>query len=213
MAVNHSLPATRMKIAVGPLLFGWPEVKIREFYLSLAEDSDVDMLYLGEVVCSKRIISGVEWQIRLAQKLQESGKEVVLSTLAMPTTENELQSIRDLVSAAREMGLIIEANDMASVAIASKLGVEFVAGSHLNIYSHGTLEQMCRQGAKRVILPLASIQNEYCCRAVVIWLARGKNPGILSVACRREWCGHSLSWRSGLLQAHDFRYRMAAQAG
>jgi len=143
-----------MKIAVGPLLFGWPEAKIREFYLSLAQESDVDILYLGEVVCSKRMISGVEWQLKLASQLQASGKEVVLSTLAMPTTEDELQSIRDLTAAAMEMGLTIEANDMAAVAIASKLGVEFVAGPHLNIYTHGTLEQMCRHGAKRVVLPL-----------------------------------------------------------
>lgn len=143
-----------MKIAVGPLLFGWPEVKIREFYLSLMEESDVDILYIGEVVCSKRTISGIEWQLKLAGQLQESGKEVVLSTLAMPTTEDELQSIRDLIAAAREMGLTIEANDMAAVAIASKLGSEFVAGPHLNVYSHGTLEQMFRNGARRVVLPL-----------------------------------------------------------
>jgi collagenase-like PrtC family protease len=72
----------------------------------------------------------------------------------MPTTEGELQSIRDLTAAAGEMNLTIEANDMASVAIASQLGVKFVAGPHLNVYSHGTLEQMCRHGAKRVVLPL-----------------------------------------------------------
>jgi collagenase-like PrtC family protease len=152
--VNHPAALPVMKIAIGPLLFGWPEAKIQEFYLSLAEESDVDILYLGEVVCSKRTISGIEWQLKLAAQLQESGKEVVLSTLAMPTTEGELQSIRDLTAAAGEMNLTIEANDMASVAIASQLGVEFVAGPHLNVYSHGTLEQMCRHGAKRVVLPL-----------------------------------------------------------
>ncbi|MDT8376269.1 MAG: U32 family peptidase [Mariprofundaceae bacterium] len=152
--MNRLIPEAAMKIAIGPLLFGWPEAKIREFYLSMAEESDVDILYLGEVVCSKRSISGVEWQLKLAAQLQESGKEVVLSTLAMPTTERELQFIRDLTAAAGEMGLTIEANDMASVAVASRLGVEFVAGPHMNIYSHGTLQQMCRNGAKRVVLPL-----------------------------------------------------------
>jgi collagenase-like PrtC family protease len=152
--VNYSAPVPTMKIAVGPLLFGWPEAKIQEFYLSLAEEDGVDILYLGEVVCSKRTISGIEWQLKLASQLQKSGKEVVLSTLAMPTTEGELQSIRDLTAAAGEMNLSIEANDMASVAIASQLSVEFVAGPHLNVYSHGTLEQMCRHGVKRVVLPL-----------------------------------------------------------
>ncbi|MCF7821412.1 MAG: U32 family peptidase [Mariprofundaceae bacterium] len=152
--MNHSEPLPAMKIAVGPLLFGWPEAKIQDFYLSLTEESDADIFYLGEVVCSKRTISGIKWQLKLASQLQESGREVVLSTLAMPTTEGELQFIRDLTAAAGEMNLAIEANDMASVAVASQLGVKFVAGPHLNVYSHGMLEQMCRHGAKRVVLPL-----------------------------------------------------------
>lgn len=143
-----------MKIALGPLLFGWPETRIREFYLDLADQTEADIFYLGEVVCSKRSISGVPWQVKLAEELQQRGKEVVLSTLAMPTTEAELQSIRDITDAARDMGLSIEANDISAVAIASERGVKFVAGPHLNIYSSGTLRHLCRQGAKRLVLPL-----------------------------------------------------------
>lgn len=143
-----------MKIAVGPLLFGWPETRIREFYLEIAEQTEADIFYLGEVVCSKRSISGVPWQIGLARELQQRGKEAVLSTLAMPTTEAELQSIRDIADAASDMGLSIEANDISAVAIASERGVKFVAGPHLNIYSSGTLRHLCRQGAKRMVLPL-----------------------------------------------------------
>jgi len=145
---------TAMKIAVGPLLFGWPEQKISEFYLDLAELAEVDIFYLGEVVCSKRSISGVPWQVKLAEALVASGKEIVLSTLAMPTTEAELQSIRDIVSAAAEMGLTVEANDLSAVAIASEHGVVFVAGPHLNLYSNGTVRHLCRQGAVRIVLPL-----------------------------------------------------------
>jgi collagenase-like PrtC family protease len=145
---------TAMKIAVGPLLFGWPEPKISEFYMDLAEHSEADIFYLGEVVCSKRSISGVPWQLRLAESLQQSEKEIVLSTLAMPTTEAELQSIRDIVTAASEMGLMVEANDLSAVAIASEHGVNFVAGPHLNLYSNGTIQHLCRQGAARIVLPL-----------------------------------------------------------
>lgn len=177
-----------MKIAVGPVLFGWPEKKIRNLYLELAGQPEVDILYLGEVVCSKRSISGVAWQIDLARELCEYGKEVVLSTLAMPTTEAELQAIRELTAAAQAMDIKIEANDMAAIAIASEAGLGFVAGPHLNIYNHGILEQMCRQGAKRVVLPLelsamditaiigdAQIQVEY--------FAHGKLPLTFSARC------------------------------
>jgi collagenase-like PrtC family protease len=143
-----------MKIAVGPLLFGWPESKISEFYMALAGQAEADIFYLGEVVCSKRSISGVPWQVRLAESLQQSGKEIVLSTLAMPTTEAELQSIRDIVTAASEMGLTVEANDLSAVAIASEHGINFVAGPHLNLYSHGTVQHLRKQGAARIVLPL-----------------------------------------------------------
>jgi collagenase-like PrtC family protease len=143
-----------MKIAVGPLLFGWTEQKISEFYMALAEQTEADIFYLGEVVCSKRSISGVPWQVRLAERLQQSGKEIVLSTLAMPTTEAELQSIRDIVTAAAEMGLTIEANDLSAVAIASEHGIAFVAGPHLNLYSNGTVRHLCKQGAIRIVPPL-----------------------------------------------------------
>jgi len=144
----------RVKIAVGPVLFGWPEAKISEFYLRLAEQSEADIFYIGEVVCSKRSISGVTWQIKLAEAMQQSGKEVVLSTLAMPTNEAELQAIRDIADAASEMELTIEANDISAVSIALESGAKFVAGPHLNIYSNGTVQHLCRQGAERIVLPL-----------------------------------------------------------
>ena len=143
-----------MRIAVGPMLFGWPEAKIRELYLELAELPETDILYLGEVVCSKRSISGVPWQVKVAEELVQSGKEVVLSTLAMPTTEAELQAIRDVVAAAQEMDVGVEVNDISALAIVSERGVPFVAGPHLNVYSHGMVQHLHRQGAIRVVLPL-----------------------------------------------------------
>jgi len=180
--------ARPLRLGVGPLLFGWPERDIRDLYLELAEKREVDILYLGEVVCSKRSISGVTWQVELARELAASGKEIVLSTLAMPTAAHELQAIRDVAIAAKEHDLLIEANDMAAVAIASEMGVDFVAGPHLNIYSRGALDCLCRHGAKRAVLPLelparditavagdAQVQIEY--------FAHGKLPLTFSARC------------------------------
>ncbi len=177
-----------MKIAVGPVLFGWPEKRIRTFYQNMAAMPDTDILYLGEVVCAKRSISGVEWLLGLAAELADSGKEIVLSTLAMPTTEAELQTIRALVAGAAVMGLAIEANDMAAVAIAAESGVRFVAGPHLNVYNHGSLKELYRLGARRVVVPLempvrniadvigdTSVQVEY--------FAHGKLPLTFSARC------------------------------
>jgi len=177
-----------MKIAVGPVLFGWPEQKISEFYIELAEQGEADIFYLGEVVCSKRSISGVPWQVRLAETLQQSGKEIVLSTLAMPTTEAELQYIRDIVTAAAEMKLTVEANDLSAVAIASERGVEFIAGPHLNLYSNGTVQHLQKQGAARIVLPLELPASEIptvvgASDVQVEYFAHGHLPLTFSARC------------------------------
>jgi len=143
-----------IKLSVGPLLFGWPETKVNDLYLELAGNPDVDILYLGEVVCSKRMIAGIEPIVRLADELKNCGKEIILSTLAMPCNEHELQAIRDLISAAGERHLAIEANDMSAVSIASEAGVAFVAGPHLNVYTPYALQRLSTLGAMRVVPPM-----------------------------------------------------------
>jgi collagenase-like PrtC family protease len=143
-----------IKLSVGPLLFGWPETKVNDLYLELAGNPDVDILYLGEVVCSKRMITGIEPIVRLADELKNCGKEIILSTLAMPCNEHELQAIRDLISAAGERHLAIEANDMSAVSIASEAGVAFVAGPHLNVYTPYALQRLSTLGAMRVVPPM-----------------------------------------------------------
>ena len=44
-----------MQIALGPILYFWPKAKVKAFYRQVAE-SDVDRVYLGETVCSKRLL-------------------------------------------------------------------------------------------------------------------------------------------------------------
>jgi len=211
-----------MRIAIGPVLYGWPEMKIRDFTLSLAEEADVDVLYIGEVVCSKRTISGIDWLLNLANELRSSGKEIVLSTLAMPTTEPELQSLRDLCQAAKESGLKIEANDMAAVSMASRLGVGFVAGPHLNCYNHGTLRELGRYGAGRVVLPLelparlipavfgdCNIEREYFAhgRLPLTFSARcysARASGLSKSECRRICFRHPDGMEMNTLDEHGF---------
>jgi len=178
----------QIKLSIGPVLFGWPETKVRDLYLGLAENPDVDILYLGEVVCSKRMVAGIESIVRLADELKSCGKEIVLSTLAMPCSEHELQTIRDLVNAAGERGLTIEANDMAAVSIASEAHVVFVAGPHLNVYTPYALQRLSTLGAVRVVppmelppqdIPSIAAQSE----VVVEYFAHGKLPLTFSARC------------------------------
>lgn len=144
-----------MRLAVGPILYLWERRAALDFYAGLC-DAPVDIVYLGEVVCSKRrVLQREDWPA-VALELEAAGKEVVYSTLALIEAESELATMARIIDAA---GGRFEANDMAAVQYAA--GRPFVAGPHLNIYNDATLGLIAAQGANRwvapVELPLATV--------------------------------------------------------
>ena len=68
-----------MKISLGPIYYYWPKYKVYKFYEKIAK-SNVDIVYLGEVICSKRHELKLEDWFTIADQLTQAGKEVVLST-------------------------------------------------------------------------------------------------------------------------------------
>jgi len=137
-----------MRLAVGPLLYLWERAAVFEFYESLAA-APVDIVYLGEVVCAKRRELGLKDWIAIGRRLADSGKEVVLSTLALIEAESELAALSRI---AADGGFLVEANDVAAVEILD--GRPFVAGPHLNLYNAQALALMLRRGACRWAPPL-----------------------------------------------------------
>ena len=136
-----------MKISIGPLQYFWERDAVLAFYRELAE-LPVDIVYLGEVVCSKRrALRRPDWR-QIAAQLLSSGKEVVFSTLALIEAESELSYLQRTV----DEHLLIEANDMAAVELAR--GSPFVAGPHLSVYNAQSLEVLAEQGACRWVPPL-----------------------------------------------------------
>lgn len=137
--------SVQSRLALGPLLFHWPEQKRRDFYLRIADEADVDTVYLGEAVCSKRDPFFGPYYEEVEERLAKAGKEVVRSTLALITTPREMQITRDLCDAAKGM---IEANDVASVEAIN--GKPFVIGPLVNVFNEGALAFLARKGAKRL---------------------------------------------------------------
>lgn len=139
-----------MKLTLGPLQYFWPREQVLAFYREAAA-WPVDVVYLGEVVCSKRReLSLSDWEA-LAETLSAAGKEVVLSTLALVEAESELRAMRRIVRNGR---YLVEANDMAAVHQAAEAGVGFVAGPHLNVYNEHSLELLVELGACRWVMPV-----------------------------------------------------------
>jgi collagenase-like PrtC family protease len=134
-----------MKLSLGPLQYFWPRERTLAFYREAA-CWPVDIIYLGETVCSKRRELGPGDWIALAAEMAASGKQVVLSSLALIEAESELGALRRLVN---NGDCWIEANDLSAVQLCRERKVPFVAGPSLNIYNHRALALLIEDGLRR----------------------------------------------------------------
>lgn len=140
--------ALSMKLSLGPLQYFWPRARTLAFYEEVA-CWPVDIVYLGETVCSKRReLRSRDW-LAMAAALAERGKQVVLSGLALLEAESELGALVRMVDNGR---YLIEANDMSAVQLCRERGLPFVAGPTLNVYNARALQLLREDGLIRLVL-------------------------------------------------------------
>lgn len=138
-----------MKLSLGPVLYFWPVPILDAFYERVLQ-SRVDIVYLGEVVCAKRRHYSLKHWLEWANRLQDAGKEVVLSGLTLIESESELGAMKQLC----QQGLLLEANDMGLAHLAIESGLPFVGGSTLNLYNANALAYLQQRGMQRWVPPL-----------------------------------------------------------
>ena len=170
------------KLTLGPVLFNWKPEVLRDFYFRMADVPELDTVHVGEVVCSKRTPFFEPFIPEIIERLQASGKEVVLSSLALIMTDRESAAARDLA----ETGLLVEANDISVAALMG--GRPFVAGPLLNIYNEGTLASLEAMGASRICLPAELSADAIACLATsakseIEVQAFGRLPLAISARC------------------------------
>ena len=140
---------TYKRLSLGPVQYYWPRERLFDFYRSI-ESTPVDIVYLGETVCSKRRSFRYKDWLDVAERLQIAGKEVVLSTLALIEASSELGLVRKLC---KNGNFQVEANDMSAVQMLAG-EIDFIGGPSLNIYNVATLRKLAGMGLTRWVMPV-----------------------------------------------------------
>ncbi len=174
------------RLSLGPVPYYWSRDDLQAFYTQAA-DWPVDIVYLGETVCSKRRSFNTDDWLETARTLEAAGKQVVLSTLALIEAESELKTLRRLCGNGH---FVVEANDLGAVRLLMDAGVGFVTGPTLNIYNPGTLGVLAQSGLQRWVLPVelsrATLKDMQAARPEGVEtevLAFGRLPLALSARC------------------------------
>jgi len=139
-----------MKLSIGPIQYFWERQRVLDFYQQIA-DSPAEIVYLGEVICSKRRLIKPEDWFAIGNELKQSGKEVILSSLTLLEAASEMGALKKLCS---NESFMVEANDISAVQLLSTAGKEFVTGPSFNIYNGRSLQLLAKKGLKRWVLPV-----------------------------------------------------------
>lgn len=141
---------TTMKLSIGPIQYFWERQRVLDFYQQIA-DSAAEIVYLGEVICSKRRLIKTEDWFAIGNELKQSGKEVILSSLTLLEAASEMSSLKKLCS---NESFMVEANDISAVQLLAAAGKNFVTGPSFNIYNDRSLQLLAKKGLKRWVLPV-----------------------------------------------------------
>ncbi|MBM4180720.1 MAG: U32 family peptidase [Betaproteobacteria bacterium] len=153
-----------MQLALGPLLYYWSREDTLAFY-EAALAWPVDIVYLGETVCSRRHLLRLPDWIELAGRFTAAGKQAVLASQTLIESESDLKALRKMVAWVSTpsqalsprgggSGVLVEANEWGAVRLLAEAKLPFVAGPTLNAYNPDTLALLAELGAVRWVPPV-----------------------------------------------------------
>jgi collagenase-like PrtC family protease len=176
----------KTKLSLGPISYYWPKQKVLDFYNEVA-DSAIDIVYLGEVVCSKRLEMKFKDWMDIAAELKKRGKTVILSTMTLIEASSERSRMRRVCE---QDEFCVEANDFGAIEILSQAGKKFITGASINIYNQRSLAILYAQGlirwnlsvelGKKHLERLQSQKDNSLQTEVMVW---GKMPLAYSARC------------------------------
>jgi collagenase-like PrtC family protease len=139
----------KLRLSLGPILFFWSAERVADFYAGIADEAPLDLVYLGEIVCSKREPFLRDRMPAIADRLRRGGKEVCFSTLQLITANREREMIARQVRASPTP---VEINDPAALAYLDA-AQRFRGGPFLNVYHESTVDVLVRLNAISLCFP------------------------------------------------------------
>lgn len=140
-----------IKYSLGTVTYPWTITQLREFYTQVAITPEINKVYLGEVVCSKRAALINKYLPELIQLLQNANKEVYLATPLLNNDDESYLLMLNNINLAKEFGCGVEINDLSALKYAS--GLSLVAGPAINIYNQTALSVLARNQIKMICPP------------------------------------------------------------
>lgn len=138
----------KTQLTIAPILFHWSAEQKLDFYARIADEAPVDVVYLGEVICSKRTPFFEKHYDEVAERLTRAGKTVVFSTLA----EVMLKRERNMIAGFCDLeDYELEIND--SSALWHLDDKSYRVGSLMNVYNEDTMAYLVAKGATHFSLP------------------------------------------------------------
>jgi len=143
-----AVQARTSELTLGPVLFNWNPERWRDFYFRIADEAPVGCVYLGEVICSKRVPLFEPQFEAVAARLAAAGKSVVVSTLAEVMSKQERQLVEGVCA---DRATMVEVNDAS--ALLHLRGRPHHIGPFMNVYNERTVAVLARGGARNICLP------------------------------------------------------------
>jgi len=136
------------QLTLGPVLYNWAPEAWRDFYFQIADEVPVDVVFIGEVICSKRAPLFDPYMEEVAGRLEAAGKALVFSTLAEVTSKIDRRAVARVAGGE---GLLIEANDVS--ALWHLKDRPHAIGPYMNVYNEDSLAFFAKKGAQSICLP------------------------------------------------------------
>ncbi len=173
-----------MQLSLGPVLYNWQPERWRDFYFRIADEAPVDVVSVGEIVCSKRAPFFDEHLPAVIERLERAGKEVLLGSLILVSQPRERRQTAALAEMADGL---IEVNDLTCLRSIS--GRPHAIGPFVNIYNEAAASFHASRGAVRICLPpelpLASVAAIAAAvpEVVIEMFGFGRVPLAISARC------------------------------